>query len=197
MSVQGRIEAAVPDADALGRLAEENALLRAALGDMRARLDEMEQTSESDPLTGLPNRPAFLRALERSVSRANRHGTPAALLYLDINALDAINADHGRIAGDAALLHVAKLLAGLIRTTDFAARVGGDEFAVILDHLDTDSAIETAERIGRFVVEHPLDLGASKLPIVASIGVATILRGDTQDDVLRRGEVTMQKAKTA
>jgi diguanylate cyclase (GGDEF)-like protein len=197
MSVQGRIEAAVPDADALARLSEENALLRAALGDMRARLDEMEQTSESDPLTGLPNRPAFLRALERSVSRANRHGTPAALLYLDINALDAINADHGRIAGDAALLHVAKLLAGLIRTTDFAARVGGDEFAVILDHLDTDSAIETAERIGRFVVEHPLDLGASKLPIVASIGVATILRGDTQDDVLRRGEVTMQKAKTA
>lgn len=197
MTVQGRIEGAGLGDDALARLAEENALLRAALGDMRARLDELEQASESDPLTGLPNRPSFLRALERSVSRANRHGTPAALLYLDINGLDGVNESHGRIAGDAALLHVSKLLAGLIRTTDFAARVGGDEFAVILDHLDTDSAIETAERIGRFVAENPLDLGAGTLPIATSIGVATILRGDTQDDVLRRGEVTMQKAKAA
>ena len=183
-------------AEAMARLAEENALLRASMAEMRARLEEMEKASERDALTGLPNRPSFMRALERTVSRANRHGTPAALLYLDLDGLQAINARHGQIAGDAALIHVAKLLSELVRTNDFAARVGGDEFAIILDHLDSDSAIETSDRIGRCVAENPLDLGAGTLPIRATIGVATILRGDSVEDVVRRGELTMHKAKS-
>jgi diguanylate cyclase (GGDEF)-like protein len=195
MTVQGSIQADA--SDAFARLAEENALLRAAMGELRSRLDEMEQASERDALTGLPNRPSFLRALERAVSNANRHGVPAAMLYIDMNGLDAINSGHGQIAGDAALIHVGKLLAGLIRGSDFAARVGGDEFAVILDHLDMDSAIETSERIGRFVADHPLDLGAGTLAVPVTIGLATIMRGDTSTDVLHRGEVTMHKAKSA
>jgi diguanylate cyclase (GGDEF)-like protein len=182
-------------AEAMARLAEENALLRASLSELRARLEEMEKASERDALTGLPNRPSFMRALERTVSRANRHGTPAALLYLDLDRLQAINARHGQIAGDAALIHVAKLLGDLVRTSDFAARVGGDEFAIVLDHLDSDSAIETSDRIGRCIAENPLDLGAGTLPIRATIGVATILRGDSVEDVVRRGELTMHKAK--
>ena len=191
---------ALPDSnpvvgEAMARLAEENALLRASLSELRTRLEEMEKASERDALTGLPNRPSFMRALERTVSQANRHGTPAALLYLDVDGLEAINASHGQIAGDAALIHVAKLVEDLIRTTDFAARVGGDEFAIILDHLDTDSAIETSERVSRCIADNPLDLGKGTLPIQASISVATILRGDTVEDVVRRGELTMHKAK--
>jgi diguanylate cyclase (GGDEF)-like protein len=176
-------------------LSDENALLRASIADMRARLEELERASERDALTGLPNRPSFMRALERVVSQANRHGTPAALLYLDVDGLEAINARHGQIAGDAALIHVGKLLQDLVRTTDFAGRVGGDEFAMILDHLDQESAIETAERIGRCVAQSPLDMGGGTLPIRVSIGIATILRGDTMEDVVRRGELTMHKAK--
>lgn len=184
-------------AEAAARLAEENALLRASLQEMRARLEEMERLSERDALTGLPNRPAFMRALDRIVSRANRHGTPAALLYVDLDGLEAINARHGQVAGDAALLHLAKLIEGLVRATDFAARVGGDEFAIILDHLDGDSAIETSERIARCIADHPLDLGSERVPLRTGIGVATILRGDTVEDVVRRGEHTMHRAKAA
>lgn len=202
MTVQGSMKGATPlpegeavAGEALARVADENALLRAALAEMRTRLEEMEQASERDALTGLPNRPSFMRALERAVSQANRHGTPGALLYLDIDGLEAINARHGQIAGDAALIHVAKLIGGLIRATDFGARVGGDEFAIVLDHLDSDSAIETSDRIGRYIADNPLDLGNGTLPISASIGVATILRGDTLEDVVRRGELTMLKAK--
>jgi len=180
----------------MARLAEENALLRASIAELRARLEEMEKASERDALTGLPNRPSFMRALDRAVSQANRHGTPAALLYLDIDGLEAINARHGQVAGDAALIHLAKLLQDLVRTTDVAARVGGDEFAIILDHLDGDSAIETSERISRFVSDHPLDLGAGTLAIQVSIGIATILRGDSVEDVVRRGELTMHKGKS-
>lgn len=181
--------------EAVARLRDENALLRASMAEMRARLEEMERASERDALTGLPNRPSFMRALDRVVSNANRHGTPGALLYLDVDGLEAINARHGQVAGDAALIHVGKLLGDLVRTTDFAARVGGDEFGVILDHLDQESAIETAERIGRCIADNPLDLGGGTLPIRASIGIATILRGDTVEDVSRRGELTMRKAK--
>ena len=179
----------------IGRLSDENALLRASMAELRGRLEEMERLSEKDALTGLPNRAAFMRAIDRVVSQANRHGTPAALLYVDVDGLEAVNAGHGQVAGDAALIHVAKLIDDLIRGTDFAARVGGDEFAVVLDHLDADSAIETAERIGRCIEEHPLDLGGGTLPLRATIGVATILRGDTVEDVCRRGELTMRKAK--
>jgi diguanylate cyclase (GGDEF)-like protein len=194
--VDGPVDGLSPPAgEALARLSDENALLRASIADMRARLEEMERASERDALTGLPNRPSFMRALERVVSQANRHGTPAALLYLDVDGLEAINARHGQIAGDAALIHVGKLLQDLVRTTDFAGRVGGDEFAMILDHLDQESAIETAERIGRCVAQSPLDMGGGTLPIRVSIGIATILRGDTMEDVVRRGELTMYKAK--
>lgn len=184
------------EGEALARLAEENALLRASLAEMRARLEEFEEASERDALTGLPNRQSFMRALDRTVGQANRHGTPAALLYLDVNGLEAINARHGHVAGDAALIHVAKLIGGLIRGTDFAARLSGDEFAIILDHLDSDSAIETSDRIGRFIADHPLDIGHGELPVQASIGVATILKGDSIEDVIRRGELTMRKAKS-
>ena len=196
MTAHSSITDGIPlEGDSLARLSDENALLRASIAELRARLEEMEQASERDALTGLPNRPSFMRALDRVVSQANRHGTPAALLYLDVDGLESINARHGQVAGDAALIHVAKLLADLVRTTDFAARVGGDEFAMILDHLDHESAIETAERIARFIGDNPLDLGSGTLPIRTSIGIATILRGDSVEDVIRRGELTMRKAK--
>jgi diguanylate cyclase (GGDEF)-like protein len=200
VTAQGSITGGTPidqvnSGDVNARLSDENALLRASIAELRARLEEMEQASERDALTGLPNRPSFMRALDRVVSQANRHGTPAALLYLDVDGLEAINARHGHVAGDAALIHVAKLLAELVRTTDFAARVGGDEFGMILDHLDHESAIETAERITRFIADNPLDLGSGTLPIRTSIGIATILRGDSVEDVIRRGELTMRKAK--
>ena len=88
--------------DASAGLADENALLRASLAETRERLAELEQLADSDTLTPLPNRRRFLRELERVVSHAGRHGTPAALLYIDLDNLKAINDAHGRFVGDAA-----------------------------------------------------------------------------------------------
>ena len=177
-------------------LADENALLRASLAEMRERLDELEQLADADTLTPLPNRRRFERELERVVSQAGRHGTPAALLHIDVNGLKGINHRHGHVAGDAALIHVARLLQGLIRSTDMAARIGGDEFGLILDHLDHNSAIETAERIGRCIAANPLELGGARVPLEAAIGVATILPGDSAEDVMRRADANMCRAKT-
>src|SRR3954466_16182127 len=150
-------------------LTDENALLRASLAEARSRIEALEAAAENDPLTGLANGTRFERELERVTSQAERHATPAALLYIDLRGLKTINAKHGRFAGDAALIHVAKLLNGLIRSTDVLARIGGDLFALILDHLDHESAIDTAERLGRCVAAEPVDLGPSVAPIEAPV----------------------------
>ena len=188
-------ESCAPDVrEALSRLADENALLRAALAETRARLGDLEEAVDTDPLTGLANERAFRRELDRVVGQAQRHRTPAALLTIDVCGLRAINDNHGRIAGDAALCHVARLLKGLIRVTDIAARLGGG-FALVLDHLDADSAIETGERIARFVAGQPLDLGGTRMALKATVGVAAILPGDGAEEVLVRAQRNMARVK--
>jgi diguanylate cyclase (GGDEF)-like protein len=177
-------------------LADENALLRASLADARERLQEMEGTADTDPLTGLPNRRRFERELERLVGQAERHGTPAALLSIDLKDLAAINERHGRLAGDMALLHVARLLAGLIRSTDMVARTAGGAFGLLLDHLDHNSAIETAERLTRCIAADPVDLGGATVPVEAAIAVTGILAGDTVDDVILRADRNLARAKS-
>ena len=180
--------------EALKRLADENALLRAALAETRARVGDLEEASDVDPVTGLPNERELGRQLDRVVSQAERHGTPGALISIDLKGLGQINARHGRIAGDAALAHVARLLKGLIRASDVAARTGGG-FALLLDHLDPDSAIETGERIVRLVAAQPLDLGSAQVGVEATVGVATILPGDGAADVLERAARNLERIK--
>jgi diguanylate cyclase (GGDEF)-like protein len=180
--------------EALKRLADENALLRAALAETRARVGDLEEASDMDPVSGLPAERELARQLDRVVSQAGRHGTPGALISIDLKGLGQINERHGRIAGDAALAHVARLLKSLIRASDVAARSGGG-FALLLDHLDPDSAIETGERIARLIAAQPLDLGSAQVGIEATVGVATVLPGDSAEDVLERASRNLERVK--
>ena len=180
---------------AIDQLADENALLRASQAEMRERVGALEEQTDSDTVTPLPNRRRFLAEIERVVSSVSRHGIPAALLHIYLDGLEAINARYGRLAGDAALIHVARLLSRLIRTSDVLARIGGDEFGLILDHLDHNSAIETADRLARCIADSPLEIGGAQVRIAASIGVATILVGDSVEDVMDRAGRNMCRAK--
>lgn len=180
--------------EALTRLADENALLRAALAETRERIGELEEASDVDPVSGVANERELTRQIGRALSQAQRHGTPAALLTIDLKGLTGINERHGRIAGDAALAHVGRLLKGLIRTSDVAARRGGG-FVLLLDHLDPESAVETGERIARFIADQPLDLGSREVGVGATVGVATILPGDSAEEVLARAERNLERVK--
>jgi diguanylate cyclase (GGDEF)-like protein len=171
--------------NALTRLEDENALLRAALAEARAQLGEAEENAGRDPLTALVDPRQFRIELERVLSHSARHGTPAALLTVDVD-VKTINEGHGRVAGDAALRHVARLLKSLIRSSDVAARSGGNAFSLLLDHLDADSALDTAERIARYIAAHKLDLGHAEIRVEPMISVASIMAGDTVEEVLRR-----------
>ena len=181
--------------EALQRLTDENALLRAALADARAQLGEAEEQAGRDPLTALSDTRHFRAELERVVSQASRHKIPAALISVDVDDLKAVNEGHGRVAGDAALRHVARLLKSLIRSSDVAARNGGGAFSLLLDHLDADSALDTAERIARCVAGHPLDLGHTQLRLSATVSVASILPGDSVEEVLRRAARNRERVK--
>jgi diguanylate cyclase (GGDEF)-like protein len=175
--------------------AEETALLRAALAEAQQRIRDLERSAEIDDLTPLPGARRFRTELDRVVGLSQRHGTPGAVVSLELTGLAALREAHGHFAGDAAVVHVARLLCGLIRTTDVLARTGDCEFALILDHLDQNSAIDAAERLGRCIEANPLDLGHLQLPLAAAVAVTGILPGDSADDVAARARGNLERVK--
>ncbi|HEU0098651.1 MAG TPA: GGDEF domain-containing protein [Allosphingosinicella sp.] len=175
---------------------DENALLRAALAEAQRRIAELEQRSESDSLTPLPTAFRFRSELERVVGLAERHGTSAAVVGIELTNLATVNERHGHFAVDAALVHVARLLCGLIRSTDILARTGDNRFDLILDHLDHNSAIDTGDRLARCIEDNPLDLGHAKVKLESAVATTGIMPGDKLDEVLARAERNLALAKS-
>ena len=174
---------------------DENALLRAALAEAQQRISELERRAESDSLTPLPTALRFRSELERVVGLAERHGTSAAVVGIELTNLAAVHERHGHFAVDAALVHVARLLCGLIRSTDILARTGDGEFGLILDHLDHNSAIDTGDRLARCIAANPLDLGHVRVGLEAAVATTGIMPGDGAEDVLERARRNLERVK--
>ncbi len=137
--------------------------------DFKAYLDSCEEEAFTDHLTGLANRRRFERQLEREVTRTLRYGHPFCLLMLDIDHFKTVNDTYGHEAGDEAIRRVAKTLQEGTRGIDLAARIGGEEFGIILTETSIEGAIDLAERL-RLSIK-AIDLpGAGR--ISASFGVA-------------------------
>jgi diguanylate cyclase (GGDEF)-like protein len=175
----------------LTSLIEENERLHAALLEMRKRIAELEQLADTDTLTPLPNRRAFLRRLESVVQYAARHETPAAVLYIDLDGLKRINDDHGHHIGDAVLLHLARLLTDSLRATDMVARIGGDEFGLILDHLSEADATAKAKALSDYVSAQHVDVGAATIAIRVTIGLAMVRAGESVAALVERADAAM------
>jgi diguanylate cyclase (GGDEF)-like protein len=182
---------------AMAQLLAENEGLRAALDGMRARVEDLERLADSDTLTPLPNRRVFVREVERVSRHVARYDTAASVMFVDVNALKAINDAHGHQAGDAALIHVAAILMRELRATDVVARIGGDEFGLLLDHLDEDAAAAKAASLVAVLAGEPLDLGARQLGVGLSIGLTMIRKDDSVDAILARADADMYAAKAA
>jgi len=173
-SVAGHVEA---HADPM-RLAAEVARLEAELAAMRARIAELETHAERDPLTGIFNRRGFERELERAAAHVRRYGGNAALVYLDLDDFKPVNDRHGHAAGDAVLEAVAAALLGTVRASDTVARVGGDEFAVLLWNLTGEAARSKADGFERTVAETTVAWDGQTLAVGATAGIA-VLTADT------------------
>ncbi len=143
--------------------------LARTLLDFKAHLDTCEEEAFTDHLTGLANRRRFERQLEGEVSRTSRYGHAFCLLLLDIDNFKQVNDNHGHEAGDEALKSLAKVLQEGTRGIDLTARIGGEEFAILLTETSMRGAIDVAERL-RMAIK------GAQIPVVgqiaASFGVA-------------------------
>jgi diguanylate cyclase len=140
----------------------------------QALIDALVQLSSRDALTGLANRRAFELALAREVDRVARSGEPALLLALDIDHFKKVNDTHGHGAGDQVIRAVANALVDSVRPMDLVARVGGEEFAIILPNCAASFGQQVAERIRRRVERMPVALlpGGPQLQVTVSVGGA-------------------------
>jgi diguanylate cyclase (GGDEF)-like protein len=154
--------------------------LRRALTELAAKNELLERLALTDPLTGLANRRAFDESLKAEIARCFRNCKPLSLLYLDIDHFKLVNDQHGHGVGDEILSSFADLLRRHARRIDVAARIGGEEFAVLLPHTGKTHAILVAERIRKAVEGSPM--GRTRLiPVTVSIGVAQF-HGTAEDE---------------
>jgi len=147
---------------------------------------ELEQLAFTDQLTGLPNRSSF----ERAAAERGQTGRPVTLLYLDLDDFKTVNDSLGHGVGDQLLASVARRLEAIVRPDDLVARIGGDEFALLLGDCDTASV---AQRIVS-ALRRPFDVAGNPLSVSASIGVA--IETDPAE-MLRHADVAMYEAKAA
>ena len=154
---------------------------------------ELEVAARTDGLTGLANRRAFEEHFEREVARATRARRPFALLLADIDRFKELNDRAGHVAGDIALSELGRALPALLRQSDVPARVGGDEFAVLLPDVDAEEAQNIGAGLAHAIGERLRGVGT---PLSISFGVAAFGRdGRTLDELTRAADESLYVAK--
>lgn len=160
--------------------------------------EELRHRATHDSLTGLVLRRHFFELVEHVLRSHERHPSRLAVLYVDLDEFKRINDDHGHAAGDRVLTAVGERLRSAVRPDDVVARVGGDEFAVMCDHLeDAEDADAIIERI-RTALDRPLHAGSEVVRLGASVGVAFADgHRDRPERILDRADRAMYRAKRA
>ena len=184
-SIEDQLREIRRERDALRR---ENRVLKIAVA-------ELERVSERDTLTPLFNRRYFLTAIHHRMARFERHAERAAVVFIDVNQLKYINDSFGHAAGDFALMEIAKRLAGSIRATDVAARIGGDEFGLILDQSSEDGARAQVTRLCDVLTAGPAHYDGHEIALSACFGVAMLQTGMNESDILAAADRDMYRSK--
>src|SRR3954469_23098090 len=187
----------VVDVNDCDRLIEEISALRGKVARLQERVEQLDQLAHQDALINLPNRRGFMRELERLIARVDRYGHGAAMLFVDLDGLKMINDTFGHRAGDEALIQVAGLLSGGVRRSDVVARIGGDEFGILLENADEDNAHETANRLVDLICGCEFSHDGASLPLSVAIGVGMIDGADSAEDVMARADEEMYRRKAA
>lgn len=193
----GGMTQSVSDIAEADRLLAEIGRLRAQIAQLEQRVEQLDTLAHQDTLVSLPNRRGFMRELERLVDRAKRYGETGAMLYVDLDGLKMINDTFGHKAGDEALVQVAQLLVGGVRRSDVVARIGGDEFGLLLSHADEASAHDTAGRLVDLIADCDFMHDGDPLPLSVAIGVALIGAEDEPHEIMARADEEMYRRKAA
>ncbi len=154
-------------------------------------LAEMERLVDVDCVAPIPNRRAFMRRLSWAITMHERYGHPSTILYFDVNDFKKINDLHGHAAGDLAIRHIADLLASAMRESDFLARIGGDEFAVIMYHAEEDSARKRGILISQRIKNSPFTFAGRQISVSCAQGCYSLRNGDNSESALAAADMSM------
>jgi len=180
-------ELPIREADEVGR----------ALVDASRKLHDAQHRASHDGLTGLANRTLFNEILARQIALSERQHTPLTVAFIDLDEFKSVNDNHGHAAGDDLLHAAAQRIKDSIRESDVAARVGGDEFAVLLANVDARDAAGVCRKLVD-ALSAPYALGTSEMRVSASIGCASYPEaGRTVEALARRADSAMYRAKHA
>lgn len=158
--------------------------------------EEVYQLATHDALTDLCNRRHFMELLEKEIARAQRHGRSLALAILDVDLFKRINDEHGHIAGDGVLRQLADILRQHVRGEDVAARIGGEEFAVLLPEASAADAQAFAERLRQAVAEATFRPGGTAQTVTISVGLAHLDEANqNRSDLMRSADAALYRAK--
>jgi two-component system, cell cycle response regulator len=170
---------------------------------LRMQLDEKSQQAMTDALTGAPNRRYFMRHLSRELKVIQRVGGPLSLLMLDIDHFKGVNDQHGHAVGDEVLQEFSRRIGGgLPRECDWFARLGGEEFAVVLPQTPLQGARVVAERLRRQIAYSGMVTSAGSLHVTVSVGISGIealpsTEGASVDALLALADQCLYRSKQA
>lgn len=158
---------------------------------------ELQAMANTDPLTYLPNRRAFRAQLSREMAANHRDGSLLTVVIFDIDFFKRINDTHGHDIGDLVLRNLCHVLQQHLRPDDLLARMGGEEFAVLMPRTSVEQGLMVAERMRQSVENHRFDTPTTSLQITISLGVAALEPGARADDGLKLADSAMYAAKQA
>jgi two-component system cell cycle response regulator len=165
---------------------------------MATLVEEAQRLATIDALTGLMNRRAFLQSLEIEMERSTRLHYPLSLILLDVDHFKAVNDTRGHASGDAVLSGLGRLLSKEARKSDLLARWGGEEFIIVLSGADQEGGKIAAERYRSAIEKFEIhDASGARIPITASMGLATMEPAEQADRFVDRADRAMYAAKTA
>jgi diguanylate cyclase (GGDEF)-like protein/PAS domain S-box-containing protein len=160
------------------------------------RVRQLSLETETDPLTGIGNRRSMEAKLQASVKDRRRLGAPAGVLFIDIDHFKNVNDTLGHEAGDRVLKMVARTLDHNLRSSDSLARWGGEEFLVLLEHVDAQSLVTIAEKLRMLMGQSYLETeDGTVLRVTVSIGATLIRPTDTQQSVVSRADRLLYQSK--
>lgn len=178
----------------------ERALMYAAqaeqqIASQNERIEYLQSLSLTDEITGLINRRGFAEQLRRTLANARRYGHTGVLIYCDLDNFKNVNDTYGHCGGDAVLRHVAEVSLASLREIDTVARIGGDEFAMLIAQTRWSDGAKRSDTLQWNLESIPCDFRGQQIPVKISLGLEAYGPEDSPEDLLRRADMAMYHEK--